>query len=160
MFFRLSEISRRLITIETNQQRQDVVQKQILAQQQQQLPLSPRRSRTRLPNDASTSSTRSQRDLSDESDSEMTGIGGGERERTSRENEGMDLLLEADAKRVSNGTNPLEAIKESLVNFVEESDKNGRIIITSGEGGGIYGAPDVIRRNLMTELECQELFNL
>lgn len=74
----------------------------------------------------------------------------------------MDLEAdEAETERAGKGTNPLKAVQESF-QLVEENEEGCRRIVSGpgSTGDSEYGAPDAIKRGLLTEIESQNLFNL
>lgn len=53
-------------------------------------------------------------------------------------------------------TNPIQEINQSLDQVVGPANANGRGVVSSDD----YGAPDVLRRGILSADECQALFDL
>lgn len=157
-----------------NLHQQETQQREIIYQQQQHtreihsqqrhilLPpiLSPSRTSNRrmpppseLARSSSHSYSHSRREASDASDD-------GEYETESIARIDMEAD-EAETERAGKGTNPLKAVQESF-KLVEENEEGSRRIVSGpgSTGDSEYGAPDAIKRGLLTEIESQNLFNL
>lgn len=139
-------------SIETNLQNQDAQQQKILSYQQKQVQITTIPNRYSMPRRetfaSSSTYSRSFREGSNISDVELS-------EGESR----MDLdLEEAEGKLAGTSTNPLEVVKESF-ELVEETVDGGKRVFTGSGVDKDYGIPDVVRRGILTEVECQDMFN-